>query len=372
MTKRVASLILLAAIFLGGLSLAVAGRASAQDPTIPTRTPTPDPDAPVSPVDPGEQPTDEPPDNGGPDPQPTGTDTPVPDNAGGLLPTVTNMPQSGSSLATATATPIGSGVTGIIGPVSAGVDTEIVVPGPDGPVNLGLAAGACTALPFIQAPVRLTVVAGPGADYEPVGNLLRNEIRLIIGRAANAPWWQIQFSDTEVAWVADVSVLVFGNTVDVPVVMPPNINGEPPTPGAAWNPTPMVDADCVATPTATPTSTATPVAASDAPTAVAGMGSTGAIVSADIPEQTQAELTAGDQTGAGAASGSGSQEAQSAGSGLESRGSGASSVRDTSTTSSINLFLPIAGVLLIGAGIVLAMLSRGGAAKPTGGSTPNE
>jgi hypothetical protein len=117
----------------------------------------------------------------------------------------------------------------------------------------------CDDTPIVQALKEIVnIYAGPGGDYPIIGMMTLNEIRPMIGRAEFANWWHIQFDATTVAWVGDEDVNEYGNTGSVPIVQPPPINGNTPTPGPRWMPTPMPA--CTTTPTATPTETATATA----------------------------------------------------------------------------------------------------------------
>ena len=78
----------------------------------------------------------------------------------------------------------------------------------------------------------------------------------IIGRAEEAEWWLIQLADGGQGWVADNAVIVEGYISIVPALTAPPLNGQTPTPGAPWNPTPYPF--CTVTPTHTATATAVP------------------------------------------------------------------------------------------------------------------
>jgi hypothetical protein len=93
---------------------------------------------------------------------------------------------------------------------------------------------------------------GPGTDYAIIGQLAVQEVRLIIGRAANAPWWLIQLNNGQSGWVADEVVRVQGDTSQIPTVSAPPLNGVTPTPGVLWQPTRVPECPSTATATATP------------------------------------------------------------------------------------------------------------------------
>lgn len=206
---------LLFILFLGSLLLIFAGWHGTrqawglQNPTIPTRTPVPQPTEP--------KPT-KPPGNGG------GSDATA-------VPTSTLPPA-----ATATSTVV---VTIAYTPVGGFVPT----------------AEPCSSQPTILVRNPTNVREGPGTDYDIVSKLVYLEVRLILGRAANTPWWLIQLDDGAMGWVADDVVTVQGYIGNVPVIAAPEIDGQTPTPGTPWNPTPYPY--CTVTPTFTPEPTAT-------------------------------------------------------------------------------------------------------------------
>jgi LPXTG-motif cell wall-anchored protein len=117
-------------------------------------------------------------------------------------------------------------------------------------------AGSCDSQPTIQAKNPTNIRRGPGINYPIVGQLVFLEVRFILGRAADATWWLIQLDGGATGWVADEVVTVQGYIGGVPIVPAPAINGQTPTPGAPWNPTPLPF--CTVTPTATAVPSATP------------------------------------------------------------------------------------------------------------------
>jgi hypothetical protein len=134
----------------------------------------------------------------------------------------------------------------------------------------------CDDTPVVQALDEVvTIYAGTGGDYPVVGTMLRGEVRLVVGRAGFADWWNIQWDLTTTAWVDDEDVAVYGNTGGVPIVEPPPIDGNTPTPGPIWMPTALPA--CTTTPTATPTETPTATATATADvTAAASLEEIGA------------------------------------------------------------------------------------------------
>jgi hypothetical protein len=187
---------------------------SAPHQTIPTRTPTP-----------GANP-------------PTKTPAPKPTSSGGDDDPATAVPTSTTqSSPTDTATPP---VTIAFTPVGGFVPT----------------AESCSSQPTIKAQNSTNVRQGPGTNYPVVGQLVFLEVRFILGRAADAAWWLIQLDDGDTGWVADNIVTVQGYIGGVPIMPAPEINGNTPTPGTPWNPTPLPF--CTVTPTATAVPSATP------------------------------------------------------------------------------------------------------------------
>jgi uncharacterized protein YgiM (DUF1202 family) len=118
-------------------------------------------------------------------------------------------------------------------------------------------AAPCGLPPTVQAQNTTFVRMGPGTDYDIIGQLVFLETRPIVARAADSEWWVIQFTNEQFGWVADAVVLVHGNTSGIPVIGAPEINGETPTPGPLWSPTPNPECPILPTATPIPTETAT-------------------------------------------------------------------------------------------------------------------
>lgn len=324
MRKQISTTILVFGLIIGGLVGAGIQSARAQDPTIPTRTPTPDPNRPSP------NPTATTGDTGNPPPAPTNTSEP------GATATSTTTSGPGAESPAGSQTPSGT--------LSAIISGSSV-------------AGDCDDGTFIEAIDLLSVYEGPGGDYDIVGVLQSGDRRPILGRAGFADWWQIQFSPDLVGWVDDEDVNEFGNTALIPIVDPPLINGLAPTPGAPWNPTPSANTLCAATPSPTATVTG---AATLPPSATTESSLAGGAAQSGV-EQTPV-------TGNSPVTAPGSDtvvqpEEQAAGLGVSPRGSDAS--RAAAPTSATNLIIPLVGLLLIGGGIVLALLTRNrGSEKP--------
>ncbi len=227
MSRRLILLTFLAAFLAVGL--AVSETHGLQNPTIPTRTPTPLPVTPTEVVPP--------------------TATPVPPTAG--PPAATQPPASATALPTA-------------------VPATATARPPADPA----ATPSCASQPFAISVDIINVRQGPGTDYPVVYAMGYLEEAPIVGRASDAPWWQIQLDGAVLGWVTDALIIVDGYSGSVPLVPAPAINGSTVTPGVPWNPTPLPY--CTVTPTATATATAAAEATATAETADGGDSETGA------------------------------------------------------------------------------------------------
>jgi hypothetical protein len=96
-------------------------------------------------------------------------------------------------------------------------------------------AGACDVPPSIQTLGPVSVRQGVGIDREIIGYLQYSDVRTIIGRAADDPWWLIILDSETEGWVSDQAVLVHGYTGYVPII---ELGDATPAPGTLWNPTP--------------------------------------------------------------------------------------------------------------------------------------
>lgn len=287
-------------LMIAGLALALGGgveiaQSIAPGQSIPTRTPTPNPNATATPA---------------PQNTPAPQDTPAPAEE----PTATRMPA-----ATATDVPL----TG------------------DGALPT---AEACSEAPTIQAlNGPLNVRNGPGTAYETVDTLSYLEVRLITGRAAEATWWQIRLADGTLAWVADELVAVSGYTGLVPIVEAPALaDGSTPTPGPTWAPTP--NPTCPSpTPTATGTATATATATGTATATVTATATAERVEEAAVEEEPPTPMPTVEPEPEMEATATVSAEPAVEGEEAEG-GSG--------------IWLPVVGVLLIGAAVVLFVRGR--------------
>ena len=344
MFKRNLLTILMALI----MAFVLAGIPAVWAQTIPPRTPTPDPNKPgptpsATSVDPGAKPSPnatEPSSPGqGATPDASATSAPG-------APPATTAPGSGPGLPAATvpSSQPGTGPGGVNPPGAGGN-----VPGTGQQPGTG-AAGTCDETPYVKAIATVTVFAGPGTDYPVVAELGAEDMRPIIGRPFYAPWWQIQFDQETAGWVADAEVNEFGNTALVPLVDTPPINGNTPTPGAIWNPTPLPLLTCVPTPTPTPSPTPSALTGEASPSGGAG-------TQGDAQPEPPVGMVSAEVGGSAPVTGETAETADSpSGSGISSRSAEAS--RAASPTSAMNLILPLAGLALISGGIILALTSR--------------
>ena len=200
------------------------------------------------------------------------------------------------------------------------------------------------------------VRSGPGQDYDRVGEIAYLDVRPIIGRSTSSPWWQIALDgDTRIAgWVADEFVVVSGYTGAVPVLPSPALpTGDTPTPGAAWDPTPNpictpppTATDTPAAPTDTPAPTATelPPAATNTDTAPAAEEAEALAESAQ-PEATTTAVSP--PTKIPEAAKQPAPTAAPLGTDLA-----------TGSTNSLDIWLPLMGVGLVLAGVILLFVRR--------------
>ncbi len=356
--------LLIIMLFSAVLTLILSGSVLSQA-TIPTRTPTPDPEEPTDPPpeptdddgnggDNTPEPTDPPPSGNTSTPIPNATNTPVPGETNTPIPADTTTPAATNTLpptqveiATATSTSFPGAVTGTPTdtlPASATPFGGVIAPGTT-PVSFPVVATAyptaeiCGEPPTFTTLITALVYAGPGNQYEFIETLASDESRPIVGRAIYNSWWLIQLDGKGTqAWINDRTGIVQGYTTNVPEVPAPAIDGVTPTPGIPWEPTPVHD--CALTPT--------PVA-SDAEAAVAqtttedGDGIGGSGIQTDDSEQGAVESDQREIAAATAAP-------------LEIPGA-------TSPTPNL---LPIAGLILIIAAVFVALFLR----RNPGGGEP--
>lgn len=222
--------------------------------TIPTRTPVPDGG---STSEPEPEPTDDDGGDGGDWKQPTPTHEPEPTPVPSLPP-ATAVP----TLVIPTNTPVVVASDTPIAISSATVPPATETPTATATVELFLLgeeavdfppnnqsfpqAGPCGVPPTFTSLDANRVFAGPDDAYPLVSVIVKTEVRPIVGRAAFADWWVIQLDGTgHAGWIADESGIVNGYTGRVPIISAPDLNGIAPTPGGnIWVPTP--DASCSA------------------------------------------------------------------------------------------------------------------------------
>jgi hypothetical protein len=216
-------------------------------------------------------------------------------------PTATRAGSTGTSGATATP-------TALLSPAEAAWPTA--EPCGDEPTIRVLAGGAW-------------VYEGPGQDYDAIGRLEEDTVRPLLARGEPAQWWLITLEDEERGWIADEDVDVQGDTSELAVEEPPALpDGNTPTPGPTWEPTP--NPDC-STPTATPTPSPSP-----APSSTATPTTTPTEQAEDVTATTTAEPTA----------------------------AGEAEPLPVEDEGSSLMWLPIAGLVLLAAGVFLYVTRR--------------
>jgi hypothetical protein len=121
-----------------------------------------------------------------------------------------------------------------------------------------LTAVPCTEPPTAQALDTVNIRLGPGIDFELIGELVFLEVRPIVGRSEFAPWWLIELADNSTGWVIDEAVSVSGYIGNVPVADSDLAADATPSPQSTWAPT--VEPQCTPLPThtQTPLPTSTP------------------------------------------------------------------------------------------------------------------
>jgi uncharacterized protein YraI len=113
-------------------------------------------------------------------------------------------------------------------------------------LNLGRAALQAQAAPLLQAatftppPVRaegdvlqgdITVRAGPGTEYDRVGQFVVGQVSPIVGRSADGKWLQIEYigGPNNLGWIYREFVRVNGGMTTVPIITAPPTPTLPPT-----------------------------------------------------------------------------------------------------------------------------------------------
>lgn len=220
MNRRL-SITLFLALLLLLLSLATlpalgSGAAVGPSQTWPSRTPTPSG---------GQPPGPEPPPGQTPEATPEPGSTPLATLQVGVPVPVPGAEQSSNPPATGGAT---------------GVQTEVqIVPGaPQFQLPSADEVGNCGLPPIAVALGPVNVRSGPGIEFDTIAEMIYQEERVIVGRAADAAWWQILLTPQRQGWVSDQAVAVIGYTGATPITFGELTEESQPL----WNPTP--DPDC--------------------------------------------------------------------------------------------------------------------------------
>ncbi len=356
--KRIGSWIIAGLLVFAVSAMLVAPRTSLAQRSFPTRTPKPE----GQPTNPPPKPTSDNGGGGGGGGQPQPTDPPpaateAPPTAVPALPTATEF-----ALVPPAASPT---------PPQAAVLTPVFVfPGNATPFPT---AEACGLPPTVQIVAASSIHAGPASAYEIVALLGLGEVRPIAGRAAFAPWWVVQLDGSgRIGWVPDAAVQVQGDTGRVAIFSAPDLNGVAPSPGTAWVPTP--NPDCAAPP-AVAAQAATPEAAAE-------VQGTGSVAGANVPpsnlpvldsstvaaagaEQSESgplaaaladgqPLDTGSENSAKRAQGDPQAEAAL----LVAELAGAAEPLESAPASAAANYLPLGGILLIVAAVILGLYLR--------------
>jgi uncharacterized protein YraI len=93
--------------------------------------------------------------------------------------------------------------------------------------------------PNLVAPGAVNIRSGPGLNYTIIGTLNADTLMPVVGRNADASWWQIKIANDTRGWVSD-AVVSASNTEGVPAVEAPPPPAPTPVPAqpAASNPQP--------------------------------------------------------------------------------------------------------------------------------------
>jgi uncharacterized protein YraI len=140
-------------------------------------------------------------------------------------PTFTPAPAQPPSIIIPTPTPVPPVPTPTATRVLGSTDANTASPEGANPAGAEAAAQAA-AEPQLVAPGTVNIRSGPGTNYGVLGSLNANAPVRVIGRNADASWWQIEITDGSIGWVAS-SVVSASNTDGVSVV------AAPPAPAAA-------------------------------------------------------------------------------------------------------------------------------------------
>lgn len=165
-------------------------------------------------------------------PQPEPTVEPTSDNGGGGNPT-SQPPTATARVPTAVPT------------------ARDLAPTPEG--GFLPTAVPCGIDPTVFALAATNVREGPGQAYPVMAQLVFWEVRPIIGRSGDVPYWQISLVDGRIGWVDSTVVETQGNLSVIPIVAAPPLNGVTPTPTLGWNPPLPTECEPLPTRTAVPT-----------------------------------------------------------------------------------------------------------------------
>ena len=357
--KRTTGLTVALLIIFAATAVLVTPLTVLSQPTIPTITPKPQP----QPTNPPPKPTS---DNGGggnpsptdPPPQPTAvpaqpTNTPLP-----AAPTATDFAVVPLASPTAGASPTSTTAALVASPTMAILTTVVAFPPDATPFPT---AQPCGLPPTFQPNAAITVYTGPDSAYPPAGLLAAAQARPIVGRAAFVHWWVIQLDRSgRIGWVSDISGTVQGSTSRVSIMSAPALNGTAPTPGAApWVPTPNSTCDTVsegAAEAAPAEPVVNPIAETGPPSNQPQIESvSGAVPSADAATTTELDLS-GETS---ARRGQGDAAAAAADQLVADLAADAQPLEAASTPSAPN-YLPIVGIALIVAAVIVGVFLRRG------------
>jgi serine/threonine-protein kinase len=166
------------------------------------------------------------------------------------------------STQTADALAVAQAATETAQPTSADATATADAPTPDTarPTADAAAAPGDTPAPTPATPIAVAVRslilrAGPGTEYQRIGELAADSEVSIIGMTEEGDWFQVTLADGSIAWLSRSFVETQGSLNPVPFIEPPT-----PTPTTTLTPsdTPTPSLTPTDTPTATPTHTPTP------------------------------------------------------------------------------------------------------------------
>ncbi|MCB0191342.1 MAG: SH3 domain-containing protein [Anaerolineae bacterium] len=91
----------------------------------------------------------------------------------------------------------------------------------DSVIQAGLESGSEAGNAYLTSPGSVNIRSGPGSEYPIIGTLNPNTEMPIVGRNADATWWQIDITGSSTGWVAN-TVVQADYTKNVPVVEAPS------------------------------------------------------------------------------------------------------------------------------------------------------